>query len=154
MKPKTPKCNPVGWVWIEMCGFESEEDRLLCVQLLNLGHAYPFKRFFLRHAYGKIWFRVRQRDRRDIAWLNGPAPNHCTRLLQWLRDSKRHEEEFRLKMGWPIAADTCLGDEPSCHQALGASATREIAFQRLEPGAQTQDQQPPDSQLRRTPALH
>ena len=74
MKPKTPKCNPIGWVWIEMCAFGSEADRVQCLELLKAGYAYPFKKFFLKHAHDKVWFRVRQRERNNIAWLNGTVP--------------------------------------------------------------------------------
>ena len=145
MKPKTPKCNPIGWVWIEMCGFESEQDRMQCIELLKGGYAHPFKKFLLKHAYDKIWFRVRQKDRKDAAWLNGPVPNHCTRLLQWLRDSKQHDDEFRVTMGWPVGTGRHSSGEParsgpgdsageriesSSNRPLGASATWEIAMQR------------------------
>lgn len=100
MKPKTLKCNPIGWVWVEMHAFHCEADRLRCLELLKAGYAHPFKRFFVKHAHEKLWFRVRQRERKDIAWLNGPAPNHCTRLLEWLSDSQRAEETFRARLGW------------------------------------------------------
>jgi len=109
MKSKTPKGNPIGWVWVEMRGFESEAERLECLQLLKAGYTHPFKRFLLRVAYDKIWFRVRQSDKNNVAWLNGAFPNHCTRVLCWLRDSKRHDEEFRRSMGWPDAGERLLG---------------------------------------------
>ena len=131
MKPRTPKCNPIGWVWIEMCAFESETDRLQCLELLQAGYAYPFKKFFLKHAHDKVWFRVRQRERSNIAWLNGAAPNHCTRLLQWLRDSKRNDERFRARMGWPIASAGSGTASP-----VDASACRNIAVQRIAPDGQ------------------
>ena len=113
MKSKTPKGNPIGWVWIEMRGFKSKEERLECLQLLKAGYTHPFKRFLLRVAYDKIWFRVRQRDKNNVAWLNGAFPNHCTRVLGWLSDSKRHDEEFRRSMGWPTEAGERLLDEPT-----------------------------------------
>ena len=123
MQPKSPKCNPLGWVWVEMHGFESENDRLQCLQLLGEGRAHPFKKFLLRLAYGKIWFRVRQSDRRNIAWLNGPAPNHCTRLLQWLRESKQQDDEFRTRMGWPIAVAARPADDAPSENRHGEPVT-------------------------------
>src|SRR5208337_3351163 len=123
MKPKTPKCNHLGWVWIELRGFQSAVDQQLCLQLLKEGHAHPFKRFLLKVAYGKIWFRVRQRDSRNIAWLNGPAPNHCSRLLRWLKDSRRHDEAFRLSMGWPTGPGEPLGAEAAAAGSPKSSGT-------------------------------
>ena len=137
MKPKTPKCNPIGWVWIEMCAFDSEADRVQCLELLKAGYAYPFKKFFLKHAHDKVWFRVRQRERNNIAWLNGTAANHCTRLLQWLRDSKGNDEMFRAKMGWPIVSAVSATES-----TVDASASPNIAVQRIVPDRRP-DRRPP-----------
>lgn len=137
MKPKTPKCNPIGWIWIEMCAFGCEADRIQCLELLKAGYAHPFKKFFLKHAHNKLWFRVRQMERKDIAWLNGRAPNHCTRLLQWLRDSKRNDEKLRARMGWPIASVGSGTESP-----MEDSASRNIAVQRMAPLGRP-DRRPP-----------